>query len=155
MLICKLKLRKNLMKIFRVFFGSVFEVKVAIAWENLKSGIFIYWVRTHWLVACWLKSSITWANWKVKVKITVGNKKITAGVGFEPNHVWAPCCEWTKSWVPCCKWTWNILSRTLGGSFTCVYTRGPWAVEYLAKLSRISRMFSKSFKAMILGSNFI
>ncbi len=26
----KLKLRKNLMKIFKVFFGSVFEVKVAI-----------------------------------------------------------------------------------------------------------------------------
>ncbi len=68
---------------------------------------------------------------------------------------WAPCCEWTKSWVPYCKWTWNILSRMLGGSFTCVYTWGPWAVEYLAKLSRILKMFSKSFKAMILGFNFI
>jgi hypothetical protein len=34
---------------------------------------------------------------KVKVKITVGNKKIIAGVGFEPNHVWAPCCEQTES----------------------------------------------------------
>ena len=33
---------------------------------------------------------------KGKVKITVENKMI-AGVGFEPNHVWAPCCEtWLK-----------------------------------------------------------
>ena len=47
------------------------------------------------------------------------------------------------------------LSRTLGESFTCVYTRGPKAVEYLAKLSRILKIFSKSFKAMILGFNFI
>ncbi len=31
-----------------------------------------------------------------KVKITVGNKMI-AGVGLEPNHVGAPCCEtWRK-----------------------------------------------------------
>jgi hypothetical protein len=29
------------------------------------------------------------------------------------------------------------------------------AVEYLANLSRITLIFSKSFKAMILGSNFI
>ncbi len=29
------------------------------------------------------------------------------------------------------------------------------AVEYLANLSRITLVFSKSFKAMILGSNFI
>ncbi len=33
--------------------------------------------------------------------------------------------------------TWNILSRTLGETFTYVYTRGLLAVEYLAKLSRI------------------
>ncbi len=33
---------------------------------------------------------------KSKVKITVENKMI-AGVGFERNHVWAPCCEtWLK-----------------------------------------------------------
>ncbi len=33
---------------------------------------------------------------KSKVKITVENKMI-AGVGFEPNHVWGPCCEtWQK-----------------------------------------------------------
>ncbi len=44
---------KKMMKIFRVFFGWVFKVKVAICWENrgMKSGIFIYWVRTHWLGA--------------------------------------------------------------------------------------------------------
>jgi len=30
-----------------------------------------------------------------------------------------------------------------------------WAVEYLAKLSRILKIFSKSFKAMILGFDFI
>ena len=41
------------------------------------------------------ESSITRANWKSKVKIAVGNKMI-AGVGFEPNHVWAPCC---KTWL--------------------------------------------------------
>jgi len=29
------------------------------------------------------------------------------------------------------------------------------AVEYLASFSRITLIFSKSFKAMILGSNFI
>ncbi len=29
-----MKLRKNLMKIFKVFFGSVFEVKDAICWEK-------------------------------------------------------------------------------------------------------------------------
>jgi hypothetical protein len=60
-----------MMKIFKVFFGSVLRlklqfakrdkitvgnkmiagVKVAICKENLKSGIFIYWVRTHWLGA--------------------------------------------------------------------------------------------------------
>ncbi len=78
-----------------------------------------------------MKSSITWANWKVKVKIAVGDKMI-AGVGLEPNHVWAPCCKtWLKfeikafrckkklklrkkkcwgrgcplSWAPCCE-TW-------------------------------------------------
>ena len=49
----------------------------------------------------------------------------------------------------------NILSRTLSGSFTCVYTRDLKAVEYLAKLSRILKIFSKSFKAIILGFNFI
>ena len=32
----------------------------------------------------------------------------------------------------------KTLSRTLIGSFTYVYTRGPLAVEYLAKLSRVS-----------------
>jgi len=26
-------------------------IKVAIAKKNLKSGIFVYWVRTHWLGA--------------------------------------------------------------------------------------------------------
>jgi hypothetical protein len=30
-----------------------------------------------------------------------------------------------------------------------------WAVEYLAKLSRVMEIFSKSFKAMILGFDFI
>ncbi len=65
------------------------------------------------------------------------------------------CCERTKNWVSCCKWTRNILSRMFGGSFTRVYTRGPWAVEYLAKLSWILKIFSKPFKAMILGFNFI
>ncbi len=33
--------------------------------------------------------------------------------------------------------TWDILCRTISGSFTYVYTRGPWAVEYLAILSRL------------------
>ncbi len=53
------------MKIFKVFFGWVFKVRIAIFAE------------------------------KGKVKITVKNKMI-AGVGFEPNHVWAPCC---KTWL--------------------------------------------------------
>ncbi len=44
-------MEKKMMKIFRVFFGSVFEVKSCDCKENLKSGIFIYWVRTHSLVA--------------------------------------------------------------------------------------------------------
>ncbi len=43
------------------------------------------------------KKEIFNANWKVKVKIVAGNKKMIAGVEPEPNHVWAPCCEtWLK-----------------------------------------------------------
>ena len=31
------------------------------------------------------------------MKIIAGNKKMIAGVGLEPNHVWAPCYEtWLK-----------------------------------------------------------
>ncbi len=32
-------------------------------------------------------------KFEIEVKITVGNKKMIAGVWLEPNHVWAPCCE--------------------------------------------------------------
>ncbi len=40
----------------------------------------------------------------MKFKITVGNKKrMIAGVGLEPNRVWAPCC---KTWL---KWKVKIL----------------------------------------------
>ena len=78
-----------------------------------------------------------------------------AGVGLEPNHVWAPCCERTKSWVPSCTELGILQIGLLGGSFTYVYTRDLKAVEYLAKLSRIWKIFSKSFKAMILGLDFI
>jgi len=60
-----------------------------------------------------------------------------AGVGLEPNHVWAPCCERTKSWVPSCTKLGKLQIGLLGGSFTYVYTRDLKAVEYLAKLSRI------------------
>ena len=85
--------------------------------------------------------------------------KYFSGRGLCLTHVWAPCCERTKSylrrWASCCEWTWVILSRTLFGAFTYVYTRGLLAVEYLAKLCRILWMFSKSFKAIILGFNFI
>ncbi len=48
------------MKIFKIFFGSVFKLKLRFAEKG-------------------------------KVKITV-----IAGVGLEPNHVWAPCC---KTWL--------------------------------------------------------
>ncbi len=41
-----------------------------------------------------LKLKLRFAE-KGKVKITVGNKVI-AGVGLEPNPVWAPCC---KTWL--------------------------------------------------------
>jgi hypothetical protein len=41
-----------------------------------------------------LKLKLRFAE-KGKVKITVGNKMI-AGVGLEPNHVWASC--W-KTWL--------------------------------------------------------
>ncbi len=62
----QVKVTGKMMKIFKVFFGWVFKVKITIFAE------------------------------KGKVKITVENKMI-AGVGFEPNHVWAPCCEtWLK-----------------------------------------------------------
>jgi len=50
---------------------------------------------------------------------------------------------------------WKLFGRTLIGSSTYVYTRGLLAVEYLAKLSRILKIFSKSFKAIILGFGFI
>ncbi len=43
-----------------------------------------------------IENSITWANWKVKVKVTVERKKMIAGVVFELNHVGAPCC---KTWL--------------------------------------------------------
>ncbi len=147
MLICKLKLRKNLMKIFKVF---------SAGWG----------CRLSWAPCC-----KTWLKFEGKFAIVERTGEWNRGflfTGFVPTG-WAPCCEWTKSWVPCCeriksrvrrwascyKWTRNILSRTFGDSFTCVYTRGPWAVEYLAKLNRILKIFSKSFKAMILGFNFI
>ncbi len=51
--------------------------------ENFQS---IFWVG--------LKLKLRFAE-KGRVKITVGNKMI-AGVGLEPNHVWAPCC---KTWL--------------------------------------------------------
>ena len=75
------------------------------------------------------------------------------GVGYPVS--WAPCCERTKSWVPCCTKFGILQIGLLGGSFTYVYTRDLKAVEYLANLSRILQIFLKSFKAMILGFNFI
>ncbi len=54
------------MKIFKVFFGLVFFLKLKLRFTE-----------------------------KGKFKITVGNKMI-AGVGLEPNHVWAACC---KTWL--------------------------------------------------------
>ncbi len=95
-----------------------------------------------------VKHGLSLKSWKLAFQ-----EKKCSGRGCPLS--WAPCCEWTKSWVPCCERTRNILSWTLGGSFACVYTRGPWAVEYLAKLSRILKIFPKSFKAMILGFDFI
>ncbi len=41
--------RKVPEKKIKVFW--VEKLKLRFAWENLKSGIFIYWVRTHWLGA--------------------------------------------------------------------------------------------------------
>ena len=72
--------------------------------------LFTGFVPTGW-APCWLKNSITWANWKVKVKIAVGNRngcllrknlikffKIL-GRGLCLTRVWAPCCEtWLKIW---------------------------------------------------------
>ncbi len=124
---------KKMLKIFRVCSGWVFEVKFAICLGILK-----------------LK------KWNLNLsekKCFVNFKEKFVGVGYPVS--WAPCCEWNESWVLCCERTWSILSRTLGESFTCVYTRGPWAVEYLARLSRILKIFLKSFKAMILGFDFI
>ncbi len=61
-----------------------------------------------------IENSITWANWEVKVKIAVGNKKNNClflrkekkmikfskyfwGQGLCLTHVGAPCCEtWLK-----------------------------------------------------------
>ncbi len=59
---------------------------------------------------CWLKSSITWANWKGNVKIAFGDRKkmlVTekiwwnfakcfSGRGLCLTHVGAPCC---KTWL--------------------------------------------------------
>ncbi len=164
---------KNVSVEFRVF-GKKMKIerkvrgKIKVVFWKLKMKDFAKFVFTG-LASCWLRNSITWADLKDKVKIAVGNKndcllrknlikfsKYFSGRGLCLTHVGAPCCERTKSWVLYCKWTWDIFfSRTFGGSFTCVYTRGPWAVEYLAELSRILKLFSKSFKAMILGFNFI
>ncbi len=121
---------------------------------KVKKNVWVMGYPVSWAPCC-----ETWLIFEIEGKFAIVEKtgEWNQGflfTGFVPTG-WAPCCERTKSWVPYCKWTWNILSRTLGGSFTCVYTRGPWAVEYLAKLSRILVVFSKSFKAMILGFNFI
>ncbi len=44
--------------------GGNLKLKLRFA-EKKKSGIFIYWVRTHWLGAMLIENSITWANWKI------------------------------------------------------------------------------------------
>jgi len=70
------------------------------------------------------------------------------------------CCGWIKNhlrrWASCCDQILKVtLSWTWSDSITCVYTRGPWAVEYLANLVGDKGYFPKSFKAMILGFDFI
>ncbi len=69
LLVCKLNFRKKNDENFQsIFRVNVSKLKVRFAEED-----------------------------KVKVKIIAGNKKMIAGVGLEPNHVWAPCCEtWLK-----------------------------------------------------------
>ncbi len=83
------------------------QVKVAFKKEWKFSKCFFFWVgvlklrlrfakknKVGW-ASCWLKSSITWANWK---KLKWKNVWV---VGYPVS--WAPCCEQTKSWVPCCE----------------------------------------------------
>ncbi len=176
MLICKLKLRKkndeSFQSIFRVRVCALHTLGCHVDWNMAEIWFVVNFFRVAekksklknvWVVGypvswapCWLKSSITWANWKVKIAVAEKEKGSQGFLftGFVPTG-WAPCCKWTKSWVLCCERTRNILSRTVSGSFTYVYTRGPWAVEYLAKLSQMLKIFLKSFKAMILGFDFI
>ncbi len=156
MFVCKLKLRqKKWWKFSKCFPGRCLKLKLK---ENeVRDFFFTGFVPTGWAHVDWkiqshgLKGKSEIWIYCEKEMFCKSQRKVL-GVGYPVS--WAPCCEWIKGWVPFCKWTRNILSRTLGGSFTCVYTRGPWAVEYLAKLRRMLKIFSKSFKAMILGFDF-
>ncbi len=114
MLICKLKLRKSLMKIFQSVSRSVLKLKL-LEKKNfkVKKNVWVVGCSLSW-ASCWLKSSITWANWKVKVYIYCEKKMFkfqrkVLGVGYPVS--WAPCCERTKSWVPCCERIKNYLRR--------------------------------------------
>ncbi len=67
-----------------------------------------------WVEGTPLLGVMLW-NMAKKMKLLLQNieiellfqKKIIVGLGFEPKHIWAPCCEQTghrlKRWVPCCK----------------------------------------------------
>ena len=69
------------------------------------------------------------------------------------------CCEWIRNysrrWVLCCERTWEIFKSDFVWIIHLRLYSGPSAVECLAKLNRLLKIFSKSFKAMILGFDFI
>ncbi len=58
------------------FSGECLKLKLRLQKKlKLKKNVGVVDVSLSW-ASCGLKSSITWANWKVKVKIAVGNKMI-------------------------------------------------------------------------------
>ncbi len=104
------------------------------------------------LTHSWAPCCKTWAEKKNLRLLILGEKKNVCVVGYPVS--WAPCCKWTsKPKVGChivveSKVT---LGRTWSDSITCVYTRGPWAVEYLANLVGDNECFQSLSKQWYSG----
>ncbi len=78
---------KKMMKIFKVFFGWVFKVKVAILLRKIKLE------KKCWGCGCplsWAPCCETWLKFEVK-GFRCSKKKNVWVVGYPVS--WAPCCE--------------------------------------------------------------
>jgi hypothetical protein len=89
-----LSVRRKKRKIFKVWRGGkMFKYRISGVRKKKKSS-------ESKIFGNFAKFVLT--GWKVEVKLLFENKKMIAGVGFEPNHVWAPC--WLKSSITWANW---------------------------------------------------